>query len=64
MLKKNFQVPLFQTTKDGKFRGANSFQHDVDVVIDIPEKGRAVQMGRFNQGGEMYIFDDNMQMAA
>jgi hypothetical protein len=47
---------IFQTTKDGRFRGANSFQHDVDVVIEIPEKGRAVQFGRFNQGGEMEIF--------
>lgn len=48
---------IFQTTKDGKFRGANTFQHDVDVVIEIPEKGKAVQFGRFNQGGEMEIFE-------
>jgi hypothetical protein len=49
---------IFQSTKDGNFRGANSFQHDVDVVIEVPEKGKAVQMGRFNQGGEIKIFDD------
>lgn len=49
-------VFIFQSTKDGKFRGANTFQHDVDVVIEVPEKGKAVQMGRFNQGGEMNIF--------
>jgi predicted ATP-dependent serine protease len=49
---------IFQSTKDGKFRGANSFQHDVDVVIEVPEKGKAVQFGRFNQGGEIDIFDD------
>lgn len=48
---------IFQSTKEGKFRGANTFQHDVDVVIEIPEIGRAVQFGRFNQGGEMEIFD-------
>ena len=48
---------IFQTTKDGNFRGANHFQHDVDVVIAVPEKGRAVQNGRFNQGGEIKIFD-------
>lgn len=48
---------VFQSTKDGNFRGANSFQHDVDVVIKVPEKGKAVQMGRFNQGGEIKIFD-------
>lgn len=49
-------IYIFQTTKEGNFRGANSFQHDVDVVIEIPEKGKAVQFGRFNQGGEMGIF--------
>lgn len=49
-------VYIFQTTKEGNFRGANSFQHDVDVVIEIPERGKAVQFGRFNQGGEMNIF--------
>lgn len=27
---------IFQTTKDGKFKGANSYQHDVDVVIEVP----------------------------
>lgn len=48
---------IFQSTKDGNFRGANSFQHDVDVVIEVPEKGKAIQMGRFNQGGEISIFD-------
>ncbi|MFN8291013.1 MAG: hypothetical protein U0U70_12220 [Chitinophagaceae bacterium] len=47
---------IFQTTKLGAFRGANTFQHDVDVVIEVPEPGKAVQMGRFNQGGEMDIF--------
>jgi predicted HicB family RNase H-like nuclease len=49
-------VYVFQTTKDGKFRGENTFQHDVDSVIEIPEKGQAIQYGRFNAGGEMSIF--------
>ena len=49
---------IFQTTKDGKFKGANSYQHDVDIVIEVPERGRATQFGRFNQGGEMNIFED------
>lgn len=48
---------IFQSTKDGNFRGANSFQHDVDVVIEVPERGKAIQMGRFNQGGEIEIFE-------
>jgi hypothetical protein len=49
-------VFIFQTTKDGNFRGANSFQHDVDVVIEVPERGKVVQMGRFNQGGEIGVW--------
>lgn len=49
---------VFQTTKEGNFRGTNEFQHDVDVVIEVPENGKAVQFGRFNQGGEMSIFEE------
>jgi len=49
---------IFQTTKEGKFRGGNEFQHDVDVVIEVPEQGKAIQFGRFNQGGEIDIFAD------
>jgi predicted ATP-dependent serine protease len=48
---------VFQTTKDGNFRGKNEFQHDVDVVIEVPAQGKAVQFGRYNQGGEMEIFN-------
>lgn len=55
---KNF-IYVFQTTKDGNFRGANEFQHDVDFVVEVPERGRAVQYGRFNQGAEMNIFSDS-----
>jgi len=50
-------IPIHQTTKTGSFRGDNRHPHNVDVVIEIPDKGRAVQFGRFNQGGEMQIFD-------
>jgi hypothetical protein len=50
-------IYIFQSTKQGNFRGENGFQHDVDVVIEVPEVGKAVQMGRFNQGGEMNIFE-------
>jgi hypothetical protein len=32
----------------------------VDVVIEVPEKGKAVQMGRFNQGGEILIFESRL----
>lgn len=48
---------IFQTTKEGKFRGENSFQHDVDVVIEVSEKGKAVQMGRFNQGDSQHFLN-------
>ncbi len=54
---------IFQTTKDGKFKGANSYQHDVDVVIEVPERGRATQFGRFNQGGEINIFDEPHELS-
>jgi hypothetical protein len=41
---------VFQTSKSGNFKGSQSFQHDVDVVIGVPKKGKEVQMGSFNQG--------------
>lgn len=50
-------IYIFQTTKQGLFKGANSFQHEVDVVIEVPEKGIAIQNGRFNQGGQINIFN-------
>ena len=52
-------IYVFQATKGGKFKGNNEFQHDVDVVIEVPEQGKAVQFGRFNQGGELDIFGEN-----
>lgn len=52
-------IYVFQATKGGKFKGNNEFQHDVDVVIEVPEQGKAVQFGRFNQGGVLDIFGDN-----
>ncbi len=50
-------IYVFQVTKNGTARGTNEFMHNVDIVIEIPEKGKAVQFGRFNQGGEMEIFE-------
>lgn len=57
-------IYVFQATKGGKFKGNNEFQHDVDVVIEVPEIGKAIQYGRFNQGGEMDIFSDLSQNEA
>lgn len=57
-------IYVFQATKAGKFKGNNEFQHDVDVVIEVPERGKAVQYGRFNQGGDMDIFPDALPISA
>jgi hypothetical protein len=61
-LKKKFPAQsfifIFQSTKDGKIRGKNEYLHDVDIIVEIPELGRAVQNGRFNQGGEMNVFEN------
>lgn len=54
-------IHIFQTTKTGNFRGNNEFQHDVDVVIEIPEIGKAIQYGRFNQGGSLNIFSERAE---
>lgn len=56
-------IYVFQATKGGKFKGNNEFQHDVDVVIEIPEQGKATQYGRFNQGGEMNIFEASEELS-
>jgi hypothetical protein len=49
-------IYVFQVTKDRKFRRNNEFQHDVDIVIQIPQLGVGIQYGRFNQGGKINIF--------
>ena len=50
-------IYVFQVNKAGSARGTNEFLHNVDIVVEIPERGKAVQFGRFNQGGEMEIFE-------
>lgn len=66
-LKENYPdisfIQIFQTTKMGSHKGRNDAPHNVDVVIEVPEKGRAVQFGRFNQGGEMDIFPNENVLA-
>lgn len=54
-------IYVFQTNKAGSFRGSQEFQHNVDAVIEVPQKGLAIQNGRFNQGGELNIFDEEDQ---
>lgn len=50
-------VYIFQSTKDGAIRGDNEFAHNADSIIHLPEKGLALQNGRFNQGGELRFFE-------
>jgi hypothetical protein len=50
-------IYVFQVNKAGSARGTNEFLHNVDIVVEIPERGKAFQFGRFNQGGEMEIFE-------
>jgi hypothetical protein len=57
-------INIFQVNKAGAARGTNEYIHNVDVVIQIPEKGKAIQFGRFNQGGEMQIFENSGQKMA
>lgn len=46
-------IEILQTTKDGKARGTNEYLHDADMIVEVYEKGKAVQNGRYNQGGYM-----------
>lgn len=55
-------VYVFQATKDGNFRGSQEFEHDVDVIIEVYELGKARQYGRFNQGAEMEIFNEEEEI--
>jgi len=50
-------IYVFQTNKGGDFKGSMEFKHNIDSVVEVPEKGLAVQYGRYNQGGEMRIFE-------
>jgi hypothetical protein len=50
-------VYVFQVTKAGKARGTNEFMHNVDMIVEFTEKGKANQNGRFNQGGEIDVFN-------
>jgi len=53
-------VYVFQTNKGGDFKGSMEFKHNVDCVIEVPEKGLAIQYGRYNQGGDMRIFENQI----
>jgi len=50
-------IYVFQCLKDGNYKGSMEFSHNVDAIVEVHEKGLATQYGRYNQGGEMRIFD-------
>ena len=58
-LKTSF-IEIHQVTKQGSARGKNDFAHDPDVLIHIPEKGLAIQNGRYNQGGSLKFFNNKV----
>ena len=41
---------IYQSTKDGNFRGGQEIEHEVDMVVTIDDKGVAHCTGRFAQG--------------
>lgn len=43
---------IYHTTKEGRFKGANTHAHEVDVIIEIGD-GEARATGRFNAGGRI-----------
>jgi hypothetical protein len=52
----NAFVFIFQTTKDGNFCSSNSFQYDVNVVVEVADKGKAMWMCRFCQDGSIKVW--------
>ena len=49
-------VTIKQVTKDGQFRGSQEYAHNCDIIISISD-GQAYQKGRFNGGGQMSVFE-------
>lgn len=47
-------IGIFHATKDGKFRGGQTFAHDADIVIRV-EDGIAYANGRYAAQGQMNI---------
>ncbi|GAB5417622.1 MAG: hypothetical protein Crog4KO_26070 [Crocinitomicaceae bacterium] len=53
-------IEIHQVTKQGSARGQNDFAHDPDILINVPSKGYAESNGRYNQGGEMHFFNEDI----
>ncbi len=50
-------VYVFQSTKDGKFRGSNDYLHDVDVCIKVHEMMAQPEKNRFGATGKARVID-------
>jgi len=53
-------IMVFQTTKDGKFRGENTWEHLVDTVIQVSNGKAITGKNRFGAKGEVDIFDEEL----
>ncbi len=49
-------IYIFQTTKDGKFRGSQEFEHDVDVSIELHNGIATTKKSRFGGNGQIKIY--------
>ncbi len=49
-------VYIFQTTKDGQFRGQNTFGHDVDVIVKVENKTANAEKNRFGGNSVINVF--------
>jgi Fe-S cluster assembly ATPase SufC len=59
---RNFQpnksfVYVFHTTKDGQFRGENTFSHDVDTVIKVEDMTANTEKNRFGASGTIRVLN-------
>lgn len=50
-------VYVFQSTKDGKFRGSNDYLHDVDVCVKVHEMTAQPEKNRFGARGKARVID-------
>lgn len=49
-------VYVFQSTKDGHFRGSQEFEHDADTVIEVSDGVATTGKNRFGTSGTIRVF--------
>ncbi len=50
-------ILIFHTTKDGQFRGLNTWEHWVQTVVEVKDGIATTGKNRFGAKGEINIFD-------